>query len=209
VDGSEGARLEPANGILLQMMEDDDPGPQMVNGELLNTGVYREPSSDPEKRPAFDVTVVHDDDAVATFSDIDLHGDLYNGIRGASPAGPFGPGVDGRNLVLTLDDAKLDGVISASSTRHAVDTITATDYRQLGVVTNTARPVINNGVIVTLDGRSRWTVAGTSYLSRLTVGSAASVRAPRGRRLTMTVDGVATPIERGASYAGAIVLSVE
>jgi hypothetical protein len=208
VDGSQGARLNPRNGILLQLMEDDDPGPQMVDGKLLNTGVYHEPTGDPAKVPAFDVTAVNADDAVATFKDIALRGDFYNGIRGANPAGPFGPGMQGKNMVLNFDDARIAGVISASQTRHAVDTITAADYLQLGQVTNTVHPVVNNGVIVNLAGRSRWTVTGTSYLSRLTVGADAAVRAAGGGRVSMTVDGVATPIVPGTTYSGAIVVTV-
>lgn len=49
VDGSQGARLEPGNAVLFQLMEDDDPGPVMVDGELLNTGVYTGPSGPPRR----------------------------------------------------------------------------------------------------------------------------------------------------------------
>jgi hypothetical protein len=47
VDGSAGARLDPGNGIVLQVMEDDDPGPVMVDGKLMNVGVHHEPTGDP------------------------------------------------------------------------------------------------------------------------------------------------------------------
>jgi hypothetical protein len=198
VDGSRGARLNPANGILLQMMEDDDPGPQFVDGKLVNTGVYHEPIGEASKAASFDVTAAHPQDATATFSDITLHGDFYNGIRG---------GATGKNMVLTFDDSRITGVISASVTRHAVDTITAADYLQLGQVTNTVHPIVNNGVIVTLNGTSRWTVAGTSYLSKLIVGTGAKVTAAPGHRVSMTVDGVPTAISPGTTYTGAIVVS--
>jgi hypothetical protein len=169
VDGSRGASLSPGNGILMQVTEDDDPGPQMVGGKLLNTGVYHEPTGDPVKVPAFDVTTAHADDAAATFTDIALRGDFYNGIRGNNPPGPFGmPGLAGKNLVLNFDGSRIAGVLSASRARHHVDTITSADYLQLGEVTNTPSPVVNNGVIVNLDGGSTWQVAGTSYLSSLT-----------------------------------------
>ncbi|MXG88306.1 hypothetical protein [Nocardioides flavescens] len=202
VDGSDGAKLLPADGTLFQLMEDDDPGPVVVDGKLVNTGVYHEPTGEPTKVADFDVTAVHDDDAVLDLRDIDLTGNLYNGLRGNNPDGPFGPGVKGKNLVLTLTDATLRGAVTATRTRHRQDTITAADYRELGVVTNTPSPVVNNGVIVTLAGRTTWTPTGTSYLSKLTVGSRASVRGA-----TLTVDGVATPLQAGRTYTGALVLT--
>ena len=209
VDGSQGAKLKPGNGILLQMMEDDDPGPQMVNGELLNTGVYHEPTGDPAKVDSFDVTAANAADAVATFSDIRLKGDFYNAIRGGStaPPGP-GAGVAGKNMVLTFDKSQVSGVISAAESRHAIDTITAAEYEQLGQVTNTPRAVVNNGVIVNLDGGSRWKVTGTSYLSKLVIGADSAVTAAPGHHLSLTVDGVTKSIVPGTTYTGSITLTV-
>jgi hypothetical protein len=195
VDGSQGARLTPANGILLQVMENDDPGPVVIDGVLLNAGVHTEPTTAPTKDAGFDVTAAHDTDSVAVFTDIALKGDFYNAMRGDL------------NLVLTFDGCRVEGVISASTSKHAVGTISSANYRQLGEVTNTVGPVVNNGVIVTLAGRSRWTVTGTSYLSKLALDADAEVAASRGRKLTMTVDGVATAITPGGTYTGAIVLT--
>jgi hypothetical protein len=196
VDGSRGARLDPGNGILMQVMENDDPGPVVVDGKTVNEGVYHEPTGEPDRIDGFDVTEAHDTDATATFTDIALKGDFYNAMRGAL------------NLVLTFDRAGIEGVISASASHHAIDTITAAEYRQLGEVTNTVQPVINNGVLVTLADRTQWTVTGTSYLSRLVVGAGARVTAPAGRTVTMTVDGEDTALAPGGTYAGAIVLTV-
>jgi len=181
----------------------------MVDGKLVNAGVYTEPTTAPTKVDGFDVTAVHDADAAATFTDTALTGDFYNGIRGGGTGGS-GPGStpQGKNLVLTFDDSTVDGVISASTTDHAVDTITAAEYDQLGKVTNTVGPVVNNGVIVELAGDSAWTVNGTSYLSSLTVGPDASVLAPAGKTLSMSVDGVITPLEAGHSYTGNLVLTL-
>jgi hypothetical protein len=208
VDGSRGAQLNPRDGVILQVMENDDPGPQMVDGKLLNTGVYTEPTGDPAKASDFDVTTATSDDATATFENIKLAGDFYNGIRGgATGGGPFG-GPSGKNMVLTFDNSKITGVISATRTAHAQSTITSADYKQLGVVSNTVTPVVNNGVIVTLGDRSAWTVTGTSYLSRLTVAAGAELTAPAGKSVAMTVDGVPTPIVPGTTYTGAVVLTV-
>jgi len=211
VDGSRGARLTPANGILLQVMTDDDPGPQFVNGQLLNTGVYVEPTSPAVKATGFDVTQASADDAAATFTDITLSGDFFNAYQGG-PAGPPQPGppppAEGKNMTLTFDRSQVTGRITSSTARHAIDTITAADYRQLGEITNTPAPAVNNGVLVDLRAGSRWTVTGTSYLTRLAVAAGASITAPAGHTLTMTVDGVPTAIVPGAAYTGAIVLTV-
>jgi hypothetical protein len=196
VDGSGGARLNPRDGIIFQVIEDDDPGPVMVDGVLLNAGVYTEPTGAATKDSTFDVTAVHTADAAAGFTDIVLKGDFYNAMR------------KGKNLVLTFDGSHVEGVISASSAVHAVSTITSAEYRQLGVVTNTAQPAVNNGVIVKLDGGSAWKVTGTSYLTKLVIASGAAVTAPRGRTVSLTVDGAATPITPGSTYSGALVLTV-
>ncbi|MGV1010560.1 MAG: hypothetical protein ACOYBY_18495 [Dermatophilaceae bacterium] len=202
VDGSRGAQLNPKNGILLQVMDDDDPGPQMVNGVLLNTGVYHEPVGAPTKLDSFDVTTPQPQDARATFTDATLTGDFYNGIRGGytGPAGP-GAGVAGKNLVLSFDDTALTGAISATTTRHQLDTIDSSSYRQLGEVTNTSGPVVNNGVIVSLSNGSRWTVTATSHLSSLTVQPGCAVVG------SVTVDNVPTTPVPGQTYTGDIVVS--
>jgi len=199
-DGSMGAALNPENGVLLQVMEDDDPGPVFPGG--FNTGVYHEPVAPPTKLDTWDVTVEHDADAEATFTNATLTGDLYNGMRGGDARDPGpGVGVPGKNMVLTFDDTRITGVISATTTRHHVDTIDSTNYRQLGEVTNTAGPVVNNGVIVTLTNGSRWKVTGPSYLSSLTVQPGSSLAG------SVNVNGVPTTVQPGVTYTGQIVVS--
>ena len=182
VDGSQGAQVRPGNGVLLQMMETDDPGSP--------TGVYTEPTGEPTKDSSFDVYTEQADDVVATFTNIDLLGDFYNGRRAD------------QNLVLTLTGTRLDGVISASATAHAISSIDAAEYEQLGRVTNAVQAAINNGVIVTVGSGSVWNVTGTSYLTSLTVAEGGVVSAG-----VLTVDGTATQITSGTTYTGAIVLT--
>ena len=88
VDGSKGARLNPGDGILVQVIDNDDPGPVMVNGVLENAGVYTQPTGEPAKDPTFDVTVAHATDSVLSFTDIDLTGNFYNGLAGGRPRRP-------------------------------------------------------------------------------------------------------------------------
>ncbi|MFG2550509.1 hypothetical protein [Streptomyces sp. NPDC048581] len=114
----------------------------------------------------------------------------------------------GRNMVLTFEDATVEGVISASKARHRVSTIDASNFHEPGIVTNTARAAVNNGAIVRLNSGSTWTVTGTSCLTRLALAADASVEAPRGKRVTLTVDGTETPLTPGTTYTGALVLTV-
>ncbi|MCH5671885.1 hypothetical protein [Streptomyces gilvus] len=196
VDGSKGARLNPRDGVILQMIELDDPGPVNVNGKMMNVGVYTEPTGDPVKDSSFDTTAVHSTDGAATFTSIALKGDFYNGMR------------TGRNMVLTFEDATVEGVISATRARHRVSSIDASTFYELGIVTNTPQAAVNNGAVVRLEGGSTWTVTGTSYLTALTIASDAAVRAPRGRTVTLTVDGTRKALNAGTSYTGALVLTV-
>jgi len=73
VDGSKGARLNSKNGIILQILENDDP--------MGISAIYHEPV-DPEKAADFDVTAPGKSDLVANFSNITLKGDFYNGYPG-------------------------------------------------------------------------------------------------------------------------------
>jgi hypothetical protein len=188
VDGSQGAHLHAGNGVLVQIMETDDPGSL--------TGVYTEPTVDPDKDTGFDATAEHTADARASFTDIALQGDFYNAMR------------TGKNLILSFRRSSVEGVVSASTSRHAVSTIASADWQQINHVTNTPQPAINNGVIVKLSAGSRWTVTGTSYVTKLVVGADAVVQAPPGKILTLTVGGTTTPLTAGTTYTGALTLSV-
>jgi hypothetical protein len=129
-------------------------------------------------------------------------------------------------MVLTFENASITGIISASTAAHILPRIEypigwdedeeepfvnddhTEDYTMLGEVTNTPSTPVNNGVIVSLDADSIWTVTGTCYLTSLTIEDGAIVTAPDGYSVAMTVDGVPTTIEAG-TYSGAIVLTVK
>lgn len=202
VDGSQGAMLNPGNGIIMQLMDDDDPGPDFTT--MQNTNIYYEPTEPPTQNPDWDLTST-EDAAVATFSNIILEGDFYNSI-GWGVSAAEGSYVQ-KNMALTFNNATITGVISASEAHHDITTITSEEYYELGNITNTPSPAINNGVIVTLDAGSTWTVAGTSHLTSLTIAEGAVITAPECNSVSMTVDGVETAIEAG-TYAGNLVLTV-
>jgi hypothetical protein len=196
VDGGQGARLNPGDGIIVQVIDNDDPGPVIVNGVLENAGVYTQPTGEPARDTTFDVTVAHATDSVLSFTDIELAGNFYNGMRG------------GLNLVLNFAASQVKGVITATLATHYVDVIDSSNWWELGAVSNASQPAINNGVLVSLTGGSTWTVTGTSYLTVLSLDATSRVTAPHGRKLTMTVDGTPTAISADGSHTGAIVLTL-
>ncbi|HTJ71061.1 MAG TPA: hypothetical protein VL551_26190 [Actinospica sp.] len=196
-DGSKGAQINAGDGIIVQVIDNDDPGPVMVSGVLENAGVYTQPTGEPTKDSSFDVTAAHSTDSVFTFTDANLRGDFYNGIRGDL------------NMVLNFSSTRVAGVISATLAEHAVDTIDSSNWWELGNVSNTPQAAINNGAIVSLADGSKWTVTGTSYITSLTLDATSSVVAEGpGKSVAMTVDGTATAIKAGNTYTGAIVLTV-
>ncbi|MFD4557307.1 hypothetical protein ACFWP5_23820 [Streptomyces sp. NPDC058469] len=206
VDGSQGASIKPGNGVIYQLMDTDRPSSVSVTGKAWKTemiGTYTEPTAAATKSSTWDATSVQSTDARASFTDIDLKGDFYNSVLGGGNAG-----LQGQNLSLTFTRSSVRGVITSTSAKHRVSTITMAEYREISEVTNTPAPVVNNGVIVTLGSWSTWTVTGTSHLSALTLASDASVRAPSGRTVKLTVDGTPTAIEAGTSYTGALTLTV-
>lgn len=214
IDGSRGAQLNSRNGVLLQLMDNDDPGPQMTAGLLANTGVWRDPTTPVKKIEGYDLGAEHDTDTVAQFTRIRLTGDIFNAMRLRTILPPFNPDrpsleppkETGANLVVKLVQSELRGVMTSATARHLKDPIGAEDHESLGRVQNRPEPAINNGVLVRLD-RSRWVVTGTSHLTRLTLDAASRVVGLDGRVASMTVNGVATPLRAG-DYRGQIVVQV-
>ena len=252
--------LSAGNGIILQVMNSDDPGNP--------TGFYTDPEGQDEKDESRDLyTAEAGTDVVASFSGMSLVGDFYNGSSnltgdtgganllagapGAFPEPPAGapdmgggfppmgnfpappagaPDMGGgfppmggdfppmgdlpeggfdmpsfggpavKNLQITLKDATLTGCVSASVAKHRVPKVDKSCCEELGEVVNTPCPAINNGVIVILEGKSTWNVTAPGYITALTIGDDATLRAGR-----LLVDGRETPIAPG-SYRGAITI---
>lgn len=215
--------LSPGNGIILQVMNSDDPGNP--------AGYYIDPKEDDVPDPEHDNKAARETyDVIATFKDMTVTGDFYNGSTGkkgdtgpkmvmapppgAGPEGPGGPGGPGggpgskgngydgvRNMALTFDNAAVTGIISASKALHRVEKVFKDNCEELGEVVNTAQPVVNNGVIVALKNGAVWTVAGTSYLSSLTIDETSKVIG------TLLVDGKETEPVPG-TYTGALTLTL-
>lgn len=213
VDGSKGAGLNPGNGIIMQVMDDDEPGRDTKTGGFAD---YEEPTGPVAKDASHDIYNAKETDALAGFSNIQLKGNFYNSARGGQKTSLMGETVSGsKNLGLTFSKAGITGVISSSDALHYYDgkyypKIGKDNYMAFNRVINTPSQAVNNGVIVTLTNGSRWTVTGTSYLTKLVIENGSGVAAPSGRTLTMTVDNGA-PITNIAAgeYKGNIVLTVK
>jgi hypothetical protein len=195
MDGAKGAGINAGNGVIMQVMSDDQPA------DMSSNGYYEEPTSAPKAIEGFDNTSTKDA-ATANFSNIDLKGDFYNSVG-------WGKLTDKLNMAINLDKAGITGVISASESHHPSSKITVANQREFHSITDKACPAVNNGVIVTLTNGSKWTVTGTSYLTRLVLDSSSSVTAPEGSSVSMTVNGVKKAIKPGQTYTGKIVVSVK
>ncbi len=194
--------LTSKGGVLLHLMENDDPGMGISCHDLHWADSYTVPDTTPVSLPDWNSA---DPDAQSTvrvrFADMDMAGDIYNTRFGS-----------GHNLALTLENVRYAGAITAGRQFHRNykpgDKITPAEARELGNVGCLPAPAACNGVIVTLSAGASWTVTSTSYLTSLTIEDGASVSAAPGTDLAMTVDGVETPVAPG-KYTGAITLSVK
>jgi len=214
VDGSQGARLNPGNGVIMQVMDDDEPTYNWQTGKWVE--YYEEPTGPVAKDDSHDIYMAKATDALANFSNIELKGDFYNSARGGLKNNAMTGGTSSisKNLGLTFNNAKITGVISASDAFHYYNgkyytKIGKDDIMVFNRVIDTPSAAVNNGVIVTLANGSKWTVTGTSYLTKLVIEKGSSVAAPSGRKLTMTDDG--NPINNitAGTYTGNIVLTVK
>ena len=134
-----------------------------------------------------------------------MGGDMPPMPEGGFSMPSFG-GPAAKNLSITLKNVSYTGCITASVSKHRVPKVSKENCEELGEVVNTPAPVINNGVIVSLDERSSWTVTGNCYLSCLTVAPGAAIRPEHGT-LTLTVNGKAAELRPG-TYTGDVQLTV-
>jgi hypothetical protein len=237
VDGAKGAEFKPGNGVLVQVMDNDDPGPVMEDGLQLNTGVYHEPVMPPTKVENFDVTTVNASDVIANLSNIHLQGNMFNatyggnaGGSGAPPAAVAGPGVLSGDAPAAAGDASGGAAPPPPGDAGGRNLIINLDHATLaGVVSastaNHPASVIASanykliGEVTNIPGpvvnngvqvhltQSTWTVTGASYLSKLVIDPTSKIVAPRGSTLTLRVNGTTVPVQPG-SYQGEIELNL-
>ena len=204
------ASLSSKKGILLEMFPNDDPNKQNGGGGGGAPGGagggapggMGGPGGAAVKNNYGKTNGTNDE--FTTIRNATLKGDFVNALTGKS------------SLNVKLEHASLTGAVTTATYVHAVghngEKLVMQDstalYYLIGEVNETYAPTSEaHGAAVTLDGTSSWTVDKTSYLTGLTVASGAKVAAPKGSKLTMTVDGAEKPIAPG-EYKGKIVLKV-
>ncbi len=230
--------LEPDNGVILQLMDNDDPG--------MHNPCFHVPVGETDT-PIEGRDLAHADrgeDVFLTLTDMTAAGDIYNsttdlkaccrrfegdtgvtihtgalaGVKlnyreetGQSDEKDAEGALQGvKNLELNLIGASLTGVVS-SAVEHRPEgilTISGDNHHELSNITQTAAPTVNNGVIVNVDAGSTWIVTATSYITALNLAAGGTVKAPDGKKLTLTVDGADAELKAG-NYSGMIVLTVE
>lgn len=207
----DGAELLPANGIILQMADNDDDlvgiaNPDEPFGCTFNTE-YREPEGWPSENGS--VTGKGSGKGVLFHAEnVALRGDFYNGT------GYYGK--SGNSLKVTLArGASLEGDISATETRHTDEagnqktSFTSEEYYYIGSVHNRLFLHEHNRVSVFLSDDARWQVRGRCLLHELVIMDQAQICAPEGKELTVLLNGAPLSWERNRVYKGNIELSVE
>ena len=216
------AVLDPGNGIILQLQDNDETG---MGSSQVDYAIPR--GEEDVRDPSRDLfQAVETEDVFMTVSNMTATGDFFNGTtnlyancRGvqAKDLPDFGQirGVSGKdlqgakNLSLCLENAEITGVISAGKTKYntSLDVITRKDYQELSNVCFEAAPPVNNGVIVSIDKKSTWRITGTCYLTKLTIEEGGRVTGANGKTVSMTVDDVPMKIDSG-TYTGMIILKI-
>ncbi len=228
--------MKAGNGTILQLMDCDEGGMNKTDFKVpaYEKDVKDEGRDLATVSPTEDVTLnLEDCDLTGNFfnsttniraykrSTVGGMGKLHDRVLGIVPSPPAdapspammrhnGNDLKGAfNLGVNLTNTTVTGQISAAEQHYqeGLAVITSQNQDELSNVTQTAAPVVNNGVVVTLDAASKWVVTATSYITALTIAPGAQIAAPAGKSLTMLVDGVETPVDSG-SYAGNIVLEV-
>jgi hypothetical protein len=202
------AKLNAENGIIIQVMPNDDPNARGSRGRGGAAPREDAPATEgnaprPEGPAGTAVPTVARSDINATFRNVTLTGDIINGDTASCPVN------------VSFEKATIRGAITTAVVTYALgpngEEITMKTpqlYKLIGEISNSYCATAEKfGIAVSLDAGSGWVVDKTSYLTSLTISKGATVTAPNGSSVTMTVDGVKTPIGTGA-YKGKIVLSV-
>jgi hypothetical protein len=206
------AELNPENGIILQIMANDDPF--MAGGNFPEGFLPSGPSSDSAKgegasagSASSTATMLPGASAIpdinAVFRNVTLKGDMIHADTSSCP------------VKISLEKTSLTGAVTTAVVKHAtgpngevLSMKTPQLYKLIGEVTNTFCATSDKyGLELSLDKDSSWIVDKTSYLTGLTIAEGASIMAPKGSRVMMSVDGETKPIKTG-TYKGEIIVAV-
>ena len=195
------AQLNSESGVILQAMLLDDPdmlredkggSSGMPGGGMPGGGMPGGLGS------------TSSNEVNATFKNMTLNGDIITSMTTE------------RDVVVSLEKSTIKGAITTSIAEHVKgpngEELTISDdtslYYIIGEVIDTYSATNDKyGMKVSFDKDSKWVVDETSYLTGLSIADGATITAPKGYTVTLTVDGVETPIKAG-TYKGSIVLTV-
>ena len=188
-------------GILLHYMESDDAGMGPAGFDGHWAPFYEVPVIEPKKLPGHDVT----DPAAPGTMHLNLHqmqvsGDVYNSVYTTA-----------QNLSLYLDRTDYAGAVTTGIQYHKNvkpgEKIYPDQAQEVGNVGITPAGDFCNGIIVTLENGSTWTVTGQSHVTGIVIGEGCQVKAPVGKTLAVTVDGRPAELKPGR-YAGDIAITL-
>lgn len=201
--------LEPANGVLLQMIDNDDMlvGLQQDSQVAIHFNtVFNEPAGYPgidyeTAAPSTDKR----QQVFLTLEDTKLTGDIFNatGYAGGQP---------GDQLNITLSkNASLTGTVSATSAIHVDEHgsqkthIPMEEYYYLGNVANRQHYNGVNDIKVSLKSGSVWKVTSPALVSELQIEKGASILSAGGSPASISVNGKPVSPEAG-HYTGVITI---
>lgn len=198
------AQLNTENGIIIQTMANDDPFMTGMSGGGMAEGEMPEgfpPGGGMPGGPPGGESSSVSSDVNATFNNVTLNGDI---IHGNTYSGAMN---------VDLENATFTGAITTAAVEHALgpngEEITMQTpelYYLIGEVSNIYGET-DDPLTLSLDSDSKWVVDKTSYLTGLSIAKGATITAPEGYRVVMTVDGVNKSIGAG-TYEGRIILTV-
>lgn len=207
----------PENGVLFQLMDNDE----QPNAD----GYYEDPLGEEDiPMEGRDITTADPtEDVMLEISNMTINDNIFNGSTNLyvnqrcpqfempwqPPEGPkhhgFGADLQGaKNLDVKLSNVICNGLISSSIARHESPLLTSANYYEIGVVKNTVKEPVNNGVIVHMDAKTLWNVPGECWITGLSLEEGAVLKAADGKTLRVSVDGTETEIIPGHTYQGKI-----
>jgi hypothetical protein len=198
----DGAVLNPKNGIILESMLNDDPlKAAMPGGGIPGRG---EPAGGMPPQAGMPdggmPGVANSTDITATFRNVSLSGDIVHAMTSLA------------DMIVRLENVSITGVISTSKAkdRAGIDGVEL-GRETCGYIGEIEHALCASGddygLKVSLDGKTRWQVNDTSFMTALSISKGAVISSPDGFSVTLMVDGRETPITPGV-YEGKIELLV-
>ncbi len=208
------AEINSGNGIILQVMDNDDAGINVQNFETTTDYVEKHVTATATEEQTRAAVKAGEGSVYATFSNMELNGNIYNasGWEMAKEADSLAGSGDYTNevgggasaaadLSLVLNNVTYTGCVSTTEAFHNQTVIGHVDYDQIGEVNNTVCIPENAGIIVKLINHAAWNVSGTGYVTSLTVDETSELK-----DAVVYVNGKETAIEAGVTYTGVIKL---